>query len=143
MIGFLHSSWAFLVLILFIITLTKYIFALLNKKIFDYNTDFRLASFTLIVLAIQVVLGLVTWFFSDYFEGIKQGHFGEYMKQAHDRLLVIEHPVMMLIVLLISRYGFNRMKKADTSQKKYISVILTYGISFLLILLRIPWSIWF
>jgi hypothetical protein len=143
MIGFLHSSWAFLVVILFIITLIKYIYALINKKIFDFNTDFRLASFTLIVLYFQIVLGFITWFTSDYFQGIKQGHFGEYMKHAHDRLLVIEHPVMMLIVLLITRYGFKRMKNAGSSQKKYISIILTYGISFLLILLRIPWNIWF
>jgi hypothetical protein len=140
---FLHSSWAYLVVILFMITLFKYIFAFINKKIFDFNTDFRLASFTLIVLYIQIVLGLITWFTSEYFTGIKQGHFGEYMKHAHDRLLVLEHPTMMLIVLLLTHYGFNRMKKAENSQKKYIAVIWTYGIAFLLILLRIPWNIWF
>ena len=127
---------------MFVITLIDYIWAYVKNKVFDYNREFRLASFTLIVSTIQILLGLITWFTSHYFEGIKHGQMGVYMKSASDRLLVMEHPVMMIIAWLLVFYGFNHMKKAMTSKKKYITVILFYGLSFLLILGRIPWHSW-
>ncbi len=143
MIRFIHGSWAYLVLLMFLITLFVYLYHMVKHKIFDFNTDFRLASFTLIVFYFQVVLGLLAWFTSDYFTGIRQGHMGEYMKQTHDRLIVVEHPSIMLIALLIAHYGFNRMKKAESSQKKYVSIILFYGLALIFILSRIPWQVWF
>jgi len=142
MITFLHSTWAFLILFLFVFTLTKYTMSLLSGKRFSYAQDFRLALFTLVSLYIQIVLGLVTWFTSKYFQGIMDGKMGELMKHSHSRLLTIEHPVMMLIVLLLVHYGFNRMKKNVTDKKRFMPVIIFYGIGFLLILLRIPWSSW-
>ena len=142
MIKYLHASWAYLVILMFVITLTDYVWAYVKNKVFNYNKNFRLASFTLIVFTIQIILGLITWFTSHYFEGIKHGQMGVYMKHATDRLLVLEHPVMMLIAWQLTFYGFNRMKKAMTSKKKYIAVILFYGLSFLLILGRIPWHTW-
>jgi hypothetical protein len=142
MIQFIHSYWAYLLILLFVATLAKYLLGFISRKVFDFNTDYRLASFTIIVFDIQIILGLINWFVSPYFSGIRSGHMGEYMKNAHDRLLVLEHPVMMLIALLLIHYGFRRMKNAIGSQKKYMAVLLTYGIAFFLVLLRIPWKIW-
>jgi len=142
MIKFLHSSWAYLVILMFLLTLVNYITAYVKNRIFDYNKDFRIAGFTLIVLSIQVLLGLSAWFSSTYFEGIQHGQMGVYMKSAHDRLLVLEHPVMMLIAWILTFYGYKRMKKAESSQKKFMAVILLYGLALLLILVRIPWSDW-
>jgi len=142
MIKFLHSSWAYLVILMFLLTLVNYITAYVKNRIFDYNKDFRIAGFTLIVLSIQVLLGFGAWFSSTYFEGIQHGEMGVYMKSAHDRLLVVEHPTMMIIAWLLTFYGYKRMKKAGSSQKKFMAVILFYGLAFLLILARIPWSTW-
>ncbi len=142
MIKFLHGSWAILVLLMFVLTLINYLSAYYKNRIFDINRDFRLASFTLITFVIQALLGLLTWFTSSYFQGIQRGHMGAYMKNAHDRLLVVEHPTMMLIALVLAFYGFNRMKKAEHSKKKYMTIIIFYGLSFLLILGRIPWKTW-
>ncbi len=142
MIKFLHGSWAILVLLMFVLTLINYLSAYYKNRIFDFNRDFRLASFTLITFVIQALLGLLAWFTSSYFQGIQQGHMGTYMKNAHDRLLVVEHPTMMLIALVLAFYGFNRMKKAERSKKKYMAIIIFYGLSFLLILGRIPWKTW-
>ena len=142
MAAYLHSIWAILVVLMFIITLGDYIIGFANNRVFNFNIDFRLASFTLIILTIQVVLGLGAWFSSPYFKGIQQGQMGTYMKSAQDRLLVVEHPTMMLIALLVAFYGFNRMKKAESSKKKYMPIIIFYGLSFLMILARIPWQKW-
>jgi heme A synthase len=142
MVKFLHGSWAILVILMFLITLGSYMFAYAKNKVFDFKTDFRLANFTLIVFIIQVILGIGAWFSSPYFEGIKQGHMKTYMKSAHDRLLVVEHPTMMLIALLLALYGYRRMKLATSSKKKYMAIIIFYGLAFLLILARIPWKTW-
>lgn len=142
MIKYLHSTWAYLVILIYVITLATYFWSLFKNKVFDFSKEFRLASFTLIVLSIQILLGLSTWFTSQYFEGIRNGQMGVYMKNAGDRLLVMEHPVMMLIAWLLTFYGFNRMRKAMSSKKKYMAVIITYGIAFLLVLGRIPWHNW-
>ncbi len=142
MIKFLHGSWAFIVLFMFALTLANYITAYLKNNVFNFNKDFRLASFTLIVFYIQIILGFIAWFTSDYFTGIRQGHMGAYMKHAHDRLLVVEHPAMMLIALILAHYGYNRMKKAESSKKKFMAIFIFYGLAFLLILARIPWNSW-
>jgi hypothetical protein len=125
-----------------IFTLIRFLISLLRKKPFSYNRDFRLALFTLIVFYIQVVLGIFNYFGSHYFEGLKNGKFAEYMKVAHDRQAVMEHPVMMLIVLMLMHYGFNRMKKNTNSAKQQMAIIIFYGIGFLLVLIRIPWQTW-
>ncbi len=142
MLKFLHSSWAFLVLLMFILTLSTYFSAYAKNKLFDFRTDFRIASFTFIVLSIQIILGLLTWFSSPFFAGLKQGHMPEYMHNAHDRLLVVEHPLMMIFAWVLTLIGFLRLKKIAASRKKYASIILWYGLAFLLILSRIPWSNW-
>jgi len=142
MIKFLHSSWAFIVLLTFLFTLINFLLGYTKNRIFNYAKDFRLATFTLIVFSIQIILGITAWFSSSYFTGIRQGHMGEYMTSAHDRLLVVEHPVMMLIAWLLTFYGYKRMKSAESSKKKFMAVILLYGIAFLLILVRIPWKTW-
>ena len=142
MIQFTHSYWAYFVLFLMVFTLVTFIKSLLRKKPFSYNRDFRLASFTLIAFYIQGALGILNYFGSHYFEGLKNGKFGEYMKVAHDRQAVMEHPAMMILALILIHYGFNRMKKNTNSAKQQMAIIIFYGIGFLLVLIRIPWQTW-
>ena len=142
MIKFLHGSWAYMLVLMYFVTLIVYIRAIINNKVFNFTREFRLAGFTLIVFSIQVLLGIITWFASNYFEGVRHGQMGVYMKNATDRLLFLEHPVMMFAAWLLTYYGYKRMKNAVSSQKKYMAVILSYGLAFLLILIRIPWHHW-
>jgi len=62
------------------------------------------------------------------------------MKSAPDRLIVMEHPVMMIIAFIILYYGYNRLKKVQDSRREWIDIIIFYGLAFLLVLLRIPWA---
>ncbi len=142
MIKFLHTYWAVVVLLMFVITLFTFFRAFMTKKVFSYQKDFRIATFMLIVFYIQIVLGLINYFTSTYFAGLQEGKFGAYMKVAHDRQMVMEHPVMMLLALLLMHYGYNRMKKGMSSPKKYMSILIFYGIAFVMVLIRIPWKTW-
>jgi len=62
------------------------------------------------------------------------------MKNAHSRLAAVEHPAMGIIGLLLVLYGFRRMFYQIDRKKKYMSIILFYGLALLLVLLRIPWK---
>ncbi len=140
MIKFIHHYWAYLVLISFLITLIYSLLGFLKKRNFDYTKDFRLALFTSIVFDIQILIGLIVYFSSSYFEGIKKGHMGEYMKNASDRLIVVEHPMMMLIALFFVHYGLYRLKKFPANRQRFLDILIFYGIAFILILARIPWD---
>ena len=140
MIKFIHHYWAYLVLVMLIIVLLNSIIGLIKKRNFEYAKDFRLALFTAIVFYIQVVIGFIVYFTSSYFEGIKNGHMGEYMKNASDRLIVVEHPTMMLIALLFIQYGLYRLKKFQPNRQRFLDILIFYGIAFILVLARIPWD---
>ncbi len=140
MIKFIHHYWGYFVLILFTVLLINSFIGFIKKRDFDYSKDFRLALFTSIVLDIQIIIGLIVYFTSHYFEGIKSGYMGEYMKNAPDRLIVVEHPGMMLIALLFVHYGLRRLKKMPNGRQRFLDILIFYGIAFLLILARIPWS---
>ncbi len=140
MIKFLHHYWGYLVLFMFIVVLINSLTGFIKKRPFDYSKDFRLALFTAVVFDIQVVLGLIAYFTSNYFQGIKNGHMGEYMKNAADRLIVVEHPLMMLLALLFIHYGLSRLKKLPNSRQRYLDILIFYGLAFIFVISRIPWD---
>jgi hypothetical protein len=64
------------------------------------------------------------------------------MKNAIQRLYVIEHPITMLIALVCITLGYSKSKRALLDNKKYSFIFYGYGIGLLLILARIPWHAW-
>ena len=135
----LHSIWAFIVLIMLVIVVVKS-FTSFNKSF--TNTDLRLALFTLIVSHIQLLLGLGVYFSSPAFKFIKEHGMGAAMKDSHVRLLAVEHPLMMILAIVLITVGFSKAKKESTSQGKFKKIAFLYGAALLLILSRIPWGQW-
>jgi predicted membrane channel-forming protein YqfA (hemolysin III family) len=135
----LHSIWAFIVLAMLIIVVVK-AFLSFNKTFTDI--DLRLALFTLIVSHIQLLLGLGVYFSSDAFKFVKENGMGAAMENSHIRLLAIEHPLMMILAIVLITIGFSKAKKETTSKGKFKKIAFLYGAALLLILSRIPWSQW-
>ncbi len=135
----LHSIWAFIVLIMLVIVVVKS-FTSFTKSF--TNTDLRLALFTLIVSHIQLLLGLGVYFSSPAFKFIKEHGMGAAMKDSHVRLLAVEHPLMMILAIVLITVGFSKAKKESTSQGKFKKIAFLYGAALLLILSRIPWGQW-
>ncbi len=142
MIKYLHSVWAGFVLIVLVFTIIQHLTGVLKGRMYNLRTDFRMALFAAVIYGFQIILGLLAWFTSDYFTGIRDGHFGEYMKNAHSRLLVLEHPFMGLLGLLLVLYGLRRSYFQVDPRRKFLSIVWLYSLALLLILLRIPWSDW-
>lgn len=140
MMKMIHSYWAYLVLALLIITVIK---AIMNMNKEYTQQDLRLPLFTLIVSHIQLLIGLGWYFMSPAYKALKLNGMGESMKDGATRLLAVEHPIMMILAIVLITIGFSKHKKKTTDKAKFKTIAMFYGIALLLVLLRIPWQTWF
>ncbi len=141
-VSFIHSWWAYLVLLVLIIATVNSIIGLSSKK--DYGaTDFRLALFSLIVAHIQLLIGLVLYFVTPYFKAFGEVGMGDVMKDSTLRLYLVEHPLIMIIAIVLITMGYSKHKKKLTSKPKFKTLSIFYGIALIFVLSRIPWAAWF
>ena len=140
-IQILHSYWAYLVLLILTLATFNALFKLLSKKEFN-NNDLRISLFALIVAHIQLVIGLILYFVSPLgLESIKVNGMGGLTSFA--RQVAVEHPFVGILGVIFITIGFSKHKKRLTAAKKFKTITIFYMIAWLLILSRIPWSIWF
>jgi len=131
----LHSTLAYVLLAGLVISILYVLFAYLQNK--GYNR--KMALLGLICAHLQFVVGLITYFVSPY--GIKNMS-GESMQDSISRLYFLEHPLMMLIAVILITVGYSRAKRLPTPKKQNASVLIFYAIGLVLILSRIPWHAW-
>ena len=138
----LHSYWAYLVLLILIIATVNALVKFIGKKEF-HAKDFRISLFTLIVMHIQLLIGFVLFFASDYLNLISEMGMGSIMKNSSLRSNIIEHPVTMILVVVLITIGYSKHKKKLTSTSKFKTIAIFYTLSLLLVLAKIPWNTWF
>ena len=141
-IQFLHSYWAYLVLLILVLATFNALIKFFGDKEFDAK-DFRISLFTLIVSHIQLLLGIVLFFTSDYLKLISDMGMGEVMKNATLRSNIIEHPLTMIIAVVLITIGYSKHKKKLTSKPKFKMLAIFYTIALILVLAKIPWNTWF
>lgn len=137
----IHSYWAYIVLAVLIYTVINAVIGLNQKKEFTHK-DFRLGLFTLITAHIQLLIGLGWYFMSPWYKALKANG-GEVMKESGARLLAIEHPIVMILAIVLITIGWSKHKKQVKSESKFKTFAIFYGLALVLILSRIPWSNWF
>lgn len=134
-----HSGWAYLALLLLVFAVVNSFLGKSSKREFTAK-DRKIALFGLIATHIQLVVGLILYFVSNVgFEQLS----GAAMKNAELRLTVIEHPLINILAIVLITVGWSKHKKAATSEAKFNSIFIFYGLGLLLILSRIPWKLWF
>ncbi len=138
----IHSGWAYITLIILIFAVYNAIKGLTSKKEFE-DKDLRISLFTLIVAHIQLILGFIAYFTSDYFSSLVENGMGASMKDAVVRLFAVEHPLMMILAIVLITVGFSKHKKKTADKDKFKTIAIFYGIALLFILSKIPWSHWF
>ncbi len=133
----LHSGWAYIVLILLVVTVVNALIGLSSKKEFT-AVDRKIGLFALIATHIQLLGALFLYFISPYGKAV----LGQ-MSDASLRLTSLEHPLINIIAIILITVGWSKHKKALTNASKFKSFSVFYGIGLLLILSRIPWDLWF
>ena len=132
-----HSGWAYLALLLLFFAIVNAAIGMSSKKEFTAK-DRKIALFGLIAAHIQLLVGFILYFVSP----LGSEAFG-LMKDAALRLTSLEHPLTNIIAIVLITIGWSKHKKAATSEAKFKSIALFYGLGLALILSRIPWSLWF
>ena len=136
-----HSYWAYLVLLILIFAVANAIIGLTQKKQFT-DKDLRIGLFALIATHIQLLLGFVWYFMSPWFDLLTTDA-TTVMKTKEVRLLAVEHPLMMIIAIVLITIGWSKHKKKTTDTAKFKMFAIFYGLGLLVILSRIPWNNWF
>lgn len=137
----IHSYWAYLVLAILIFAVFNAITGFTKKRNFT-DKDLRIGLFTLIVSHIQLLIGLGWYFMSPWYKALKSNG-SEVMGDKATRLLAVEHPIMMVLAIVLITIGWSKHKKKTEDAAKFKTFTIFYGIALLLILSRIPWSNWF
>ena len=139
---FVHSWWAYLVLLVLVIASINSLVGYASKKEYGAN-DLRIALFTLIVSHIQLIIGIVLYFVAPYFQAFSERGMGEVMGNAGLRLYLVEHPLMMIIAIVLITVGYSKHKNKLTSKAKFKMLGICYTLALAFVLSRIPWSAWF
>lgn len=139
----LHSFWAYLVLLLIILATFNAIFGWAGKRSYAPK-DFRISLFALIATHIQLLLGLILFFVSPqvrWFSG--NVDMGSIMGDPTLRLYNVEHPLLMIVAVILITIGYSRHKKKLASNPKFKSLSIFYSLALLATLAMIPWAAWF
>jgi membrane-associated HD superfamily phosphohydrolase len=132
-----HSGWAFLTILVLVIAVVNSLLGKRSNKEFT-SKDRKIALFALIGTHTQLLVGLVVYFSSP----LGLAALGQ-MKEASLRLTSLEHPLINIIAIVLITIGWSKHKKATTSEAKFKSIAIFYGLGLVLILSRIPWRLWF
>ncbi|MEM7084778.1 MAG: hypothetical protein AAF489_01270 [Bacteroidota bacterium] len=142
-VKFLHSGWAYLVLLVVVIATVNAVIGFFGNKEYQPK-DFRLALFALIVTHLQFLIGLVLYFVSPFgMQSISNNGMSTVMKDAVLRLNAVEHPTVMILTVIFITIGYSKHKKKLVSKPKFKVLTLFYSIGLILLLSRIPWQTWF
>ena len=132
-----HSGWAYIALLLLILAVVNSILGLVSKKEFSAK-DRKIALFGFIAIHIQLLVGMILYFVSPAgFSSLEQ------MNNPELRLTSLEHPLINSIAIVLITIGWVKHKKLITSETKFKTFSVFYGLGLVLILSRIPWKLWF
>lgn len=106
-----HSGWRYLALLALVIAVVKYLMTWLGNGGWS-KLDRQIGLITGIVIDIQLLLGLILWAV-----GAGMGIVGANITRT------VEHPVWMLIAIVVMHIGQARVKKADDGNKAKTAAI--------------------
>ena len=137
----LHSYWAFLVLLVIILAIGNAFIGKIKGKDFE-SKDLRISLFGLIFSHLQLLIGLILYFVSPWFDQWSASGIGGVMKDAHKRLYLLEHPFTNIIAIVLITMGWSLQKRQSDSGKKFLRIGMFYSFGLLLLLSRVPWKNW-
>ncbi|HVL68690.1 MAG TPA: hypothetical protein VM364_15615 [Vicinamibacterales bacterium] len=91
-----------------------------------------------ILLDVQIVLGLLLYFFLSPFTKVALNDFGAAMGNSQLRFFAVEHLFGMVIGTALAHIGTVKIRKAAADRRARLAMIF-YGLALVAILISIPW----
>ncbi len=135
----LHNLLRWIILVLLIVSIYKSYTGWKGGKPFSAG-DKKVWLFTMIVSHITLLLGLYQWLLGRYGifsyvrpEGISM------MKDPYLRFFQMEHPVSMVLAIVMVTLGHGMAKKNVDDNTKYKKAFRYFLLALVLILVAVPW----
>lgn len=87
---------------------------------------------------LQLVIGLLLYFFGPWSEALF-GNTSATMQDGIARFFAVEHPVQMILAVIIAQVGFSVSKRKTEARSKYLWAAIAYTAAILIVLASVPW----
>lgn len=135
----LHDTLRWLLLVSLVITLVKYLAGWLGNQPWKKVDNILGIVFTSL-MDLQLLTGLVLYFFLSPVTKLALSDFGGAMKNADLRFYAVEHFAMMLIAVVLVHIGRVKSKKAKIDRNKFKTAFIFFAIALVVMIAAIPWS---
>lgn len=135
----LHNMLRWLLLIVIVVTLVKYLVGWIGSKPWTKADNVLGVVFTSL-MDLQLLTGLVLYFFLSPVTKLALSDFGAAMKDSGLRFYAVEHIFMMIVAVALVHVGRAKSKKEKTDHAKFKVASIFYLIALVVILAAIPWS---
>lgn len=133
----LHSGLRWVVLILLLVVVYRSLTA--GKRPFN-DMDRKYGLFTMIVCDIMLLIGVYQWLAGGWgLSSFQHQDMKAVMQNATMRFFAIEHPIGMLIAIIMVHIGKSYAKKTIPDPVKHKRTLLFFGLALLIILISLPW----
>jgi len=134
----LHSFFAYILLAALIFSIIYVIVKFVSDSTFSEKVR-KVALIGFIASHLQLLIGIVLYIISPVGLSLFSS---EAMQDSLSRLYVLEHPLLMIIAIVLISIGYIKAKKPGDDARRFKTIILYYTLGLFLILLRIPWQVW-
>jgi uncharacterized membrane protein SirB2 len=101
--------------------------------------DARVSRLFTITLDMQMLLGVILYFGLSSITTMGIRHLGEAMTNASLRFWTIEHPVGMIIGIVLAHVGDRRIRGARDDARRHIYAAVFFTLAMVVILASVPW----
>ncbi len=134
----LHNIMRWAVLIAGLMAASRALYALLGQRQWT-STDNRLGLIFMIAVDVQVLLGLILFFFLSPITREAFRDMGAAMAAPDIRFWSVEHVVAMGSVLLLAHLGRSLSRRAKEDGRRNMWASIFYTLAVVVMILGIPW----
>ncbi|MDB5249009.1 MAG: hypothetical protein JWQ40_3403 [Segetibacter sp.] len=134
----LHNFGRWVVLSLLLIAVLKSLIGMAGNKSFN-SADNKTALFLMISAHIMLLVGLYQWFAGPGLGSIQNMGMKAAMQNSVARFWAVEHPLGMIIGIILITMGRASAKKKITDKAKHTRSFWFYFIALLIIVASVPW----
>lgn len=134
----LHSILRWLIVLAALFTIIRAATGLSFKRGW-MALDNRASLWYTVLLDIQVLVGIILYFFLSPTTLVALQNFSGAMRDSTMRFFAVEHVVIMLVAVVVAHIGRSMVKKAPDAAAKHRRTLIWTVVSIVLVLAAVPW----
>jgi len=134
----LHSILRWFVILAALLAIIRAINGLSYKRGWT-QMDNRVGLWVTIFMDIQLLIGIILYFFLSPITMAALQNFGGIMGTTSVRFFALEHSMVMVFAVIAAHIGRSLARRAGSPAARHRRTLIWFGIALLLVLLAIPW----